>query len=169
MLEEIVNFKKEISVIVCRSQKNIITYPPVENVHKDSILRETTYPAQINAKLAKDAINMAIKIAHELKLEGVLAVEMFIDNNNDILINELAPRPHNSGHWSIDFCQCSQFENLISLIFNDFVKEPLPIKKCKMINVIGKDYEKKENLIKKYQFYDYFKDEVRDLRKMVDL
>ena len=143
MLEEIVNFKKEISVIVCSSQKNIITYPPVENIHKDSILRETIYPAKINAKLTKDAINMAIKISNELKLEGVLAVEMFIDNDNKILINELAPRPHNSGHWSIDFCQYSQFENLISLIFNDFVKEPLPIKNCKMINVIGKNTKKK--------------------------
>ena len=91
---------------------------------------------------------------------------MFVMKDNSILVNELAPRPHNSGHWSLDFCETSQFKNLILSIFDGKVKNPNPTHNCKMINIIGEDYKKKEQLKKVYKFYDYFKGEIRPLRKM---
>ena len=166
VLEEVLDFKKEISVIVCCSKNNTIFYPPVENIHKNSILRQSIYPARINEKIKKKALLLAKKIATELKLQGILAIEMFLMKDDELLINELAPRPHNSGHWSLDFCKYSQFESLIFSIFKEKLMQPEPTDSCKMINVIGKDYEKKKSLSKKYKFYDYFKENVKKLRKM---
>ena len=166
ILEEVLDFKKEISVIVCCSKKNTILYPPVENIHKSSVLRESIYPARISHKIKNEALLLAKKIATKLKLQGILAIEMFLMKDDTLLINELAPRPHNSGHWSLDFCKYSQFESLIFSIFREKLVQPEPLDSCKMINVIGKDYEKKKKLSKKYKFYDYFKEEVKKLRKM---
>ena len=89
----------------------------VENIHKNAILRETIYPAELNDKVSKKATQIAIQIANEINLNGILAVEMFLMKNETILINELAPRPHNSGHWTMDYCKISQFHNLINTIF----------------------------------------------------
>ena len=166
ILEEILDFKKEISVLVCCSNKNTIFYPPVENIHKNSILRQTIHPAKISNEIKNEALMLAKKVASELKLQGILAIEMFLMKNDELLINELAPRPHNSGHWSLDFCKYNQFESLIFSIFNKELMQPEPINNCKMINVIGKDYEKKNIYSKKYKFYDYFKEEIKELRKM---
>ncbi len=166
ILEEILDFKKEISVIVCCSKRNFVFYPPVENIHKNSILRQTIHPARINNKIKNEALILAKKIASELKLEGILAIEMFLMKNDTLLINELAPRPHNSGHWTLDFCKYSQFESLIFSIFNKRLMDPEPMNNCKMVNVIGKDYEKRNSFSKKYKFYDYFKEEIKELRKM---
>tara|TARA_X000000368_G_C22757026_1_gene590961 strand:- start:214 stop:510 length:297 start_codon:yes stop_codon:yes gene_type:complete len=91
---------------------------------------------------------------------------MFLMKDDTLLINELAPRPHNSGHWSLDFCKYNQFESLIFSIFREKLMQPVPTSNCKMINVIGKDYWEKKSLSKKYKFYDYFKEEVKKLRKM---
>ena len=98
-------------------KNNTITYPPVENFHTKSILRETTYPAKISEEVKKNQSSFLKELQKELKLVGILAVEMFLLKNDEILINELAPRPHNSGHWTIDYCKFSQFENLILSIF----------------------------------------------------
>tara|TARA_Y100000589_G_scaffold327898_1_gene370753 strand:- start:443 stop:1480 length:1038 start_codon:yes stop_codon:yes gene_type:complete len=166
IIEEFIDFEKEVSVIVSKAEKNIISYPPVENLHKDSILKETKYPADLNNKLIKSSLEIANKIANKINLNGVLAVEMFLLKNDDILVNEIAPRPHNSGHWTMDACKYSQYDNLIFSIFEPFVKEPLPQKSCKMINLIGKDFNNFDNLKKKYKCYDYFKNEIRPKRKM---
>ena len=166
ILEEVIDFKKEISVLVCCSDKSTIFYPPVENIHKESILRQTIHPARISNEIKNKALMLATKIASELKLQGILAIEMFLMKNDELLINELAPRPHNSGHWSLDFCKYNQFESLIFSIFKKKLMNPEPINSCKMINVIGKDYEKKNIFSKKYKFYDYFKEEIKELRKM---
>ena len=166
ILEEMLDFKKEISVLVCCSNKNTIFYPPVENIHKNSILRQTIHPAKISNEIKNEALMLAKKVASELKLQGILAIEMFLMKNDELLINELAPRPHNSGHWSLDFCKYNQFESLIFSIFNKELMQPEPVNNCKMINVIGKDYEKKNIYSKKYKFYDYFKEEIKELRKM---
>ena len=166
ILEEVLDFKKEISVLVCCSNKNTIFYPPVENIHKNSILRQTIHPARISDEIKNKALMLATKIASKLKLQGILAIEMFLMKNDELLINELAPRPHNSGHWSLDFCKYNQFESLIFSIFKKKLMNPEPINNCKMINVIGKDYEKKKIFSRKYKFYDYYKDEIKELRKM---
>ena len=166
IIEEVLDFKKEISVIICKTNQNFSIYPPVENLHKNSILRKTTYPAKINKRTSENAKNIALSISSKLGLVGILTVEMFVMKDNSILVNELAPRPHNSGHWSLDFCETSQFKNLILSIFDGKVKNPNPTQNCKMINIIGADYKKKEQLKKVYKFYDYFKGEIRPLRKM---
>ncbi len=165
ILEEKINFKSEISVIVVRCESKTIFYPPVHNIHKDSILRETIYPAKLNEDLKKTAIKKALKISESLKLNGVLAVEMFITKDNRILINELAPRPHNSGHWTMDACKSSQFDNLVLMINKNTLNEPKPFRKCKMINIIGKDYLSFKNINNKFKAYDYFK-KLREARKM---
>ena len=166
ILEKVVDFKKEISVIIVKSKENTINYPTVENIHKESILRESFYPAKISKKVESDAITKSFMIANQISLNGVLAVEMFILENDQILINELAPRPHNSGHWSMDACNESQYDNLIKSIFFNKLTSPQVIRKCRMINLIGDDYKKIESLKKKYRCYDYYKKEIRNSRKM---
>ena len=165
ILEEKIDFKSEISVIVVRCDTKTIYYPPVQNIHKDSILRETIYPPQLDEDLKKIAIEKALKISEVLKLNGVLAVEMFITKDNKILINELAPRPHNSGHWTMDACEFSQFDNLVLMIDKNILNEPKPFKSCKMINIIGNDYLLFNDINKKFKAYDYHK-ELKDARKM---
>ncbi len=166
ILEETLDFNKEISVIVCRTKNNCSYYPPVENFHKNSILRETIFPAKIEKKTKDNAIKIALEISSKLNLIGILAIEMFVMKDNSIVINELAPRPHNSGHWSIDFCKYSQYQNLLFSIFNKKVKDPEPISSCKMVNIIGNDYKNKEKIEKIFKFYDYYKEEIKPLRKM---
>ena len=166
ILEKFVDFKKEISVVVVKSKESTINYPTVENIHKNSILRESFYPAKISKEIESEAIIKSFEIANQISLNGVLAIEMFILKNNQILINELAPRPHNSGHWSMDACNESQYDNLINSIFFNELKPPNVIGKCRMINLIGNDYKKIDSLKKKYRCYDYFKKEIRDSRKM---
>ena len=166
IIEKFVKFKKEISVIVIRSNFETINYPPVENIHKNAILRESLYPANISDEIKKKAEKIAKQIAQKIKLIGVLAIEMFVLENNEILINELAPRPHNSGHWSMDACNESQYDNLVNVVCNKSLNEPKILKNCKMINLIGSEYNKINELKTKYKCYDYFKKEIRNLRKM---
>ena len=91
--------------------------------------------------MKQSAIEKAIYISENLDLNGILAVEMFITNDDQILINELAPRPHNSGHWTMDACKFSQFDNLVSIINCNKVYEPEPYRNCRMINIIGEEYK----------------------------
>lgn len=165
--EEIVRFKKEISVIVFMDiYGNIMNYPPVENNHKQNILSETIFPARISEKVSEEAINYAKKIISSLNMIGLLAVEMFVTQNNKLVINEIAPRPHNSGHWTMDGCDINQFDNLLLSICGDKISKPKTvIKQCKMINIIGEDYNNK-NRFKDYKFYDYYKKKVLPKRKM---
>ena len=166
ILEEKVDFKSEISVIVIRNKDETVAYPPVENIHKNSILRETIYPAKIDDEIKNKSIKIARKIANSLELDGILAVEMFLTKDNKILINELAPRPHNSGHWTMDSCRFSQFDNLISLMTEGKIYSPEPSKNCKMINIIGHDYSNINRIKKSFKCYDYYKKEIRPSRKM---
>ncbi len=166
ILEEKIDFKLEISVIAIGNGTQIIFYPPVQNIHKESILRETIYPAKISEKLAIDSLKISKAISEKLKLNGVLAIEMFVKKNEEILINELAPRPHNSGHWTMDGCRFSQFDGLVSVIKSGELKDPKPIRSCKMINLIGNDYLNYKKLKKQFKLYDYNKKDIRENRKM---
>jgi 5-(carboxyamino)imidazole ribonucleotide synthase len=117
ILEAFVDFACEISVIVARARDGTWSiYPPVENQHRHHILDTTIAPARIASEIAKRAEAIARHIAEKLDLVGVLAVEMFVTPRGDVLVNELAPRPHNSGHWTIDACATSQFEQLVRAI-----------------------------------------------------
>jgi 5-(carboxyamino)imidazole ribonucleotide synthase len=117
ILEAYVDFACEISVIVARrADGEWAAYPPVENRHVNHILDTTIAPARIAPETATRAEAIACVIAERLGLVGVLAVEMFVTRDGGLLVNELAPRPHNSGHWTIDACVTSQFEQLVRAI-----------------------------------------------------
>ena len=117
IVEAIVPFRIEISVIVARSADGSLrTYVPVENRHRDHVLDETIIPANLPDDLADRAEATARHLAKEMGLVGLLAVEMFVTHDGKVLVNELAPRPHNSGHWTLDACITSQFEQFIRAV-----------------------------------------------------
>jgi 5-(carboxyamino)imidazole ribonucleotide synthase len=117
ILESFVDFACEISVIVARGADGAwATYPPVENQHVNHVLDATIAPARVPVDTAKRAEAIARHVAEKLDLAGVLAIEMFVTESGAILVNEIAPRPHNSGHWTIDACFTSQFEQLVRAI-----------------------------------------------------
>ena len=112
ILEKLVKLKKEISVIITRFSNNKYEiYEPIENTHEDQILRHSKIPAEISQKLSEQSKEWAILIAEELKYIGTLCVEFFIDRNDNLYVNEIAPRVHNSGHLTINAYNVSQFEN----------------------------------------------------------
>ncbi len=140
VLEAFIDLEREISVIVARDQGGkSASYPAVENVHTNHILDTTTAPAAISPALGEQARATAEKIAAALDLVGLLAVEMFVARDGRLLVNEIAPRPHNSGHWTIDACPVSQFEQLVRAIAG------LPLGSVErhsdaiMTNLIGED------------------------------
>lgn len=140
ILEGFVNFRMEISVIVARDARgHVACYCPVQNIHKNHILSETIAPAPISAVLAAKAENMARTIAEGLKLVGLMAVEMFVTEEDDLLVNELAPRPHNSGHWTIDACITSQFTQTIRAVCGLPLGNPRRLCDARMLNLIGDD------------------------------
>ncbi len=111
VLEAFVDFACEISVIVARGQDGgAVSFDPVENHHHNHILDMTLAPARVSADIAASARDVALDLAACIGLVGVLGVEMFVSADGRVLVNELAPRPHNSGHWTIDACPVSQFE-----------------------------------------------------------
>lgn len=117
IVESWVAFEREISVIVARGvDGNMLAYPAVENRHKHHILDETVMPAPIGKPVAAEADRLAKLLAEKLDVVGLLAVEMFVTAQGQVLINEMAPRPHNSGHWSIDACVTSQFEQCVRAV-----------------------------------------------------
>ncbi len=142
VLEGFVPFEREISVIVARAPDGTTEpYLPVENRHEGGILRHTTVPARIGEETAIQAEEIAIRAAEELDLVGLLAVEMFVTSDGDVLVNEMAPRPHNSGHWTLDAAPTSQFEQLVRAVCG------LPLglvdryADAEMENLIGDDAE----------------------------
>jgi 5-(carboxyamino)imidazole ribonucleotide synthase len=133
-----IDFACEISVIVARGQDGSEAgYPPVENRHEHHILAQTIAPATLPAALAGEARALAARIARELQVVGLLAVEMFVTRDGRLLVNELAPRPHNSGHWTIDACAISQFELLVRAICGLPLGEPGRFADAVMDNLLG--------------------------------
>ena len=170
ILEKLVKLKKEISVIVTRfGNYNFEIYEPIENTHENQILKNSVIPAKITEKIFTQSKDWAITIAEELKYIGTLCVEFFIDRNENLYVNEIAPRVHNSGHLTIDAYNISQFENHVRAVCS---LEKIPLKKlsnAKMINLIGSQiepYRKNLNLNKNEFFYDYLKKEIKHKRKM---
>ncbi|MEZ5691579.1 MAG: 5-(carboxyamino)imidazole ribonucleotide synthase [Rickettsiales bacterium] len=169
ILEGFVNFKMEISVIVASDgNDDIKSYCPVQNIHKNHILSETIAPAPISPELIEKAESIAHKIAKELKLTGLLAIEMFVSKNDDIIINELAPRPHNSGHWTIDACVTSQFEQTIRAICGLPLSNPSRLCDATMLNLIGDDINNWHEYTKQVnaKLHLYGKKDVKSGRKM---
>ena len=170
ILEKLVKLKKEISVIVTRfGVSNYEIYEPIENTHQDQILKHSIIPASISKKILDQSKDWATRIAEELKYIGTLCVEFFIDRNENLYVNEIAPRVHNSGHLTINAFNVSQFENHIRAVCS---LEKIPLKKlsnAKMINLIGneiKPYRQNEKLNDNEFFFDYLKKEIKEKRKM---
>ncbi len=169
ILEKKVKLKKEISVIITRFKDGTLSfYEPIENIHKNQILYKSQTPADIDQKIFKEAIDNAKKIAEKFSYVGVLTVEYFITENNDLLVNELAPRFHNSGHLTIDAFNVSQFENHIRAVCDLGSKPVEKISNAWMYNILGFEIEdfKKRTFKKNEFFYDYLKKEPKEGRKM---
>jgi len=170
ILEKIIKLKKEISVIITRFGVNEYEiYEPIENTHEDQILKFSKIPAEINKKIFDESKEWSIRIAEELKYIGTLCVEFFIDKNENLYVNEIAPRVHNSGHLTINAYNISQFENHVRAVCS---LKKIPIKKisnAKMTNLIGNQivpYRKNLKLNDNEFFFDYQKKEIKMKRKM---
>jgi len=169
ILEKLVKLKKEISIIITRFdiQKYEI-YEPIENVHEDQILKNSKIPAEISDKILDQSKLWATLISEELKYVGTLCVEFFIDRNDNLYVNEIAPRVHNSGHLTINAYNVSQFENHVRAVCK---LEQIPLKKISnamMTNIIGDqitNYRNKEHNENEF-FFDYLKKEIKQKRKM---
>jgi 5-(carboxyamino)imidazole ribonucleotide synthase len=169
ILEGFVDFACEISVIVARSDSGTnAAYPPVENLHSHHILDTTLAPARISPEVAMRAEAIARHVAEKLKVVGILAVEMFVTHSGEVLVNELAPRPHNSGHWTIDACHTSQFEQLVRAVCGLPLGSPEPYSDAVMKNLIGSDVEKWRDFLgdPAARLHLYGKTEARPGRKM---
>ena len=169
ILEKLVKLKKEISIIITRfSNQKYEIYDPIENVHEDQILRNSKIPAEISDKILNQSKLWATQIAEELKYVGTLCVEFFIDRNDNLYVNEIAPRVHNSGHLTINAYNVSQFENHVRAVCK---LEQIPLQKksnAEMINIIGDQiisYRNKKFAENEF-FFDYLKKDIKDKRKM---
>ncbi len=169
ILERWVDYLMEISVIVARSSDGeVVVYDPVQNHHENYMLSSTLVPAPINLELVSQSCEIARQIAEALNLVGVLAVEMFVTEENELLVNEIAPRPHNSGHWTIDACACSQFEQLVRAVCGVPLGTARRHSNAKMHNLIGDEIEQWEQLLREPGaiVHLYGKSEARRGRKM---
>ena len=138
MVEKFVNFKMEVSVIAIRNTKGeIAAYPLVENIHENNILKMTIAPARVSDDVIRDAGEIAKKTMQVLKGAGVFGIEMFVDQNDKILINEIAPRVHNSGHHTLQSCKISQFEQHLRAILGLELGSTDLIHRTIMCNILG--------------------------------
>jgi 5-(carboxyamino)imidazole ribonucleotide synthase len=169
ILEKLVKLKKEISIIITRySDNRYELYEPIENLHVDQILKHSKIPADISKKILEQSKLWATQLAEELKYVGTLCVEFFIDKNDNLYVNEIAPRVHNSGHLTINAYNISQFENHVRAVCGLDQIQLEKISNAMMINLIGSQitvYRKKSYEANEF-FYDYLKTEIKNKRKM---
>ncbi|CAI6233290.1 N5-carboxyaminoimidazole ribonucleotide synthase [Bacillus subtilis] len=170
ILESWVSFKMELSVIVVRSVNGeISTFPTAENIHHNNILFQSIVPARVEKGIQQKAADLAVKLADELNLVGPLAVEMFLTEDGELLVNELAPRPHNSGHYTLDLCETSQFEQHIRAVCGLPLGKTDLLKPGMMVNLLGDEVklvEEDPELLKEAKLYIYGKHEIKKGRKM---
>lgn len=169
IVERFVEFTCEISVIAARGlDGDIRCFEPVRNVHRNHILHTTTAPAGVPEAVAHAATGIAARAAEALDLVGLLAVEMFVTGDGRVLVNEMAPRPHNSGHWTIDACETSQYRQLVRAVCGLPLGDPARRHDAVMTNILGEDM----HLVPGYEadpearLYMYGKAEARPGRKM---
>jgi 5-(carboxyamino)imidazole ribonucleotide synthase len=138
ILERAIDFEKEVSVIVARGPDGTMaTFPVCENMHREHILDITIVPARVPANVEKSAADLARVIAEKMDLVGLLAVEMFLQRDGNLLVNEIAPRPHNSGHWTIEGCATSQFEQHVRAVCGLPLGSTEILRPSAMANLLG--------------------------------
>jgi len=142
VLEQFIRFDKELSVIAARSpQGEIKAFPVAENIHVDNILHLSIVPARISEELQREAERLAMQIAEGLGVVGLIAVELFVTADGELYVNELAPRPHNSGHYTMEACRTSQFEQHVRAICNLPLGDTTLMSPVVMVNVLGQHVE----------------------------
>lgn len=170
VLEAWIPFEREISVIVAGNGAGDVTvFPVVENMHRNNILHETIAPARITSEVSEEAQRIGGVIANALNLSGVLCIEMFLTKNGGLYVNELAPRPHNSGHYSIEACSMSQFDAHVRGICGWPLPKVRLLSRALMVNVLGEHVEGTLGLIAEkpeWHFHYYGKAEAKTGRKM---
>lgn len=169
ILEGFVDYALEVSVVIARGvDGSIAAYPVVQNIHKGGILRETIAPANVTPIIQKEAHRIAEAIAESLGLEGIMAVEMFVTKDDRVLVNEIAPRPHNSGHWTMDACVTCQFEQFIRAVCGLPLGSVEMLAHARMENLIGNDVLSWEKYLQEpmAKLHLYGKATAREGRKM---
>ncbi|GGD87937.1 5-(carboxyamino)imidazole ribonucleotide synthase [Paenibacillus nasutitermitis] len=142
VLEKFIAFDKELSVIAARSpQGEIRTFPISENVHVDNILHLSIVPARVDEAVGRKAQELASRIAEGLGVVGLVAVELFLTAEGELFVNELAPRPHNSGHYTMEACRTSQFEQHVRAVCGLPLGDPALLTPVVMVNVLGEHME----------------------------
>ncbi|GAA0410068.1 5-(carboxyamino)imidazole ribonucleotide synthase [Paenibacillus motobuensis] len=143
VLEQFIPFEKELSVIAARSPRGEIkTFPVAENIHVDNILHVSIVPARVAESIQREAERLAARIAESMGAVGLLAVEMFLTKDGELFVNELAPRPHNSGHYTMEACNTSQFEQHVRAICNLPLGDPSLRTPVVMVNILGEHIDK---------------------------
>ncbi|WP_370310704.1 5-(carboxyamino)imidazole ribonucleotide synthase, partial [Salipiger bermudensis] len=168
ILESFVDFTTEVSIIAARGlDGSVACYDPGENVHRDGILHTTTVPATLPASARTDAVLLAAKILNALDYVGVMGVELFVTPQG-LIVNEIAPRVHNSGHWTQNGCTIDQFEQHIRAVANWPLGDGSRFADVQMENLIGDDLEKLPELATEADtaIHLYGKDAVKAGRKM---
>jgi 5-(carboxyamino)imidazole ribonucleotide synthase len=179
VLEQFIHFDKELSVIAARSPRGEVkAFPAAENIHVDNILHLSIVPARIPQAVQKEAEELAIQIAASLEVIGLIAVELFLTKDGQLFVNELAPRPHNSGHYTMEACRTSQFEQHIRAICNLPLGSTELMSPVVMVNVLGEHVEPLLELMDQALFAEdgesavspkvhlYGKHEAKEKRKM---
>ena len=169
ILEGFVDFAFEASILVSGNGKDFVTFPIVRNEHRNNILHMTIAPAEVSEHVAREAHELAIRLAKGFELAGTLAIELFITKDDQVIVNELAPRPHNSGHYTIEACSMDQFDAHIRGIAGWPLPKPKLLSPAVMVNVLGQHVEPTRALIAthpEWNVHDYGKAEVRHDRKM---
>lgn len=170
ILEQRISFEKEISVMVTiDGQATIHIWPVVENVHANHILQTTLVPANVSNAVIEKVQQIAQTLAQAFELRGVLGIEMFVTTDGEVLVNELAPRPHNSGHYSIEAVNVSQFEGHIRSITGLSIAELTLQQPALMHNLLGNQLVQARAQLShhpEWHFHDYGKAEIRPSRKL---
>lgn len=137
MAEELIDFKKEVSIIVARNHDGIALYPVAENVHENSILIKSYVPANVTEKVSDSIFKVSEKVIDAFDDYGIFCIEYFVDQNDNVLVNEIAPRPHNSGHYTIEGCVSSQYEQIIRIVTGMPLGSPKLRCPSVMYNILG--------------------------------
>lgn len=169
ILEKMVDFKCELSCIAVKSTDGSVgVFPVVENIHKNGILHITIAPARIGKDVQERVKEITKKVIEGLDFVGPLAIEYFYGKDGEIYVNEMAPRPHNSAHYTMDGCDKSQFDLQIEGICGKHLEDPKLVKKSVMLNILGQDVERIESaeLKENEKIYMYGKGEAKVDRKM---
>ncbi len=170
ILEGWVPFEKELSIIVARnSNGEVNTFPIAENVHINQILHTSSVPANTSKSVIETAENYAKKVASSFHLVGVLAIELFVTEDEQVYINELAPRPHNTGHYTMEAVETSQFKQHIRAVCNLPLGNTELLKPVVMVNILGEHVEEVLNVMQNdstLNVHLYGKEESKKGRKM---